>query len=108
MAETPPLIRVEVAYALPERQEIVALDVPRGTTARRAAELSGIDRLFPGLDLSTAEMGIFSKLLDGKVLPLPEDYVLEERDRVEIYRPLVLDPKEARLRRARKKSGKKG
>lgn len=95
-------IRVEVAYARPERQRIIELLVDRGTTALEAARLSNIAAEFPEIDLGQADMGIFSRPLDGKAMPAPSEYVLEERDRVEIYRPLLLDPKEARLERARK------
>jgi putative ubiquitin-RnfH superfamily antitoxin RatB of RatAB toxin-antitoxin module len=96
------LLTVEVAYALPERQRIVTLTVPAGTTALEAVRLSGIAGDFTEIDPETAEMGIFAKPLDGKTLPLPTDYVLGERDRVEIYRPLVIDPKAARQARAAK------
>jgi uncharacterized protein len=93
----PQQIAVEVAYALPERQRIVALRVPVGTTVLAAAERSGIARLFEGLDLATAKMGIF-----GKLIAEPRSHVLADGDRVEIYRPLEADPKEARKARARK------
>ncbi len=93
-------IRVEVAYALPERQCIVVLNVPHGTTAFEAVIKSGITAEFPDIDPDNADMGIFSHNLDGKSLPLPRDYRLQAGDRVEIYRPLLLDPKEARLLRA--------
>ncbi|MGV3591336.1 MAG: RnfH family protein [Gammaproteobacteria bacterium] len=106
------LLTVEVAYALPQRQRIVTLTVPRGTTALEAVRLSGIADEFPEIDPETAEMGIFAKALDGRTLPLPGDYQLAERDRVEIYRPLLIDPKEARQARAAKlraaKAGKDG
>lgn len=94
------LIRVEVAYALPERQRIIALQVPEGCTAYEAVQKSGITLEFPAIDPDSADMGIFAKNLDGKVLPLPKDYVLREKDRVEIYRPLIADPKAARQARA--------
>lgn len=94
------LISVEVAYALPERQLIVALQVERGCTALQAVKLSGIAREFPEITPDTADMGIFSRSLDGKVLPLPNEYVLQSGDRVEIYRPLLADPKVTRLQRA--------
>jgi len=90
-------IAVEVAYALPERQRILALKVPAGTTMLDAAERSGIARLFEGLDLASAKMGIF-----GKAVADPRVHVLADGDRVEIYRPLTADPKEARKARARK------
>lgn len=91
------LIRVEVAYALPERQRIVSLEVPQGTTVFEVAERSGITTLFDGIDLATAKMGIF-----GKLVATPRTQVLEDGDRVEIYRPLLADPKEARKARVRK------
>jgi uncharacterized protein len=94
------MITVEVAYALPERQRIVALEVKPGCTAYEAVLQSGILKEFPEIDPEQADMGIFSHNLDGKSLPLPKDYQLKPRDRVEIYRPLLLDPKQARLLRA--------
>ncbi len=100
MSEHPDLISVEVAYALPERQRIITLQVARGTTALAAVELSGIVTEFPEIDPHSAAMGIFSRPLDGKASPLPQDYVLSERDRVEIYPPLLIDPMQARLLRA--------
>lgn len=100
MAKSESLITVEVAYALPQRQRILSVQVPAGTTALQAARLSGITREFPDIDLDAADMGVFSKNLDGKTLPLPADYVLKPRDRVEIYRPLIADPKAARAQRA--------
>lgn len=100
-------IMVEVAYALPDRQRILTLEVSRGTTAFEAVVKSGITHEFPEIDLATATMGVFAKILDGKVLPSPKDYQLKPRDRVEIYRPLIADPKIARAQRAaRAKQGK--
>jgi putative ubiquitin-RnfH superfamily antitoxin RatB of RatAB toxin-antitoxin module len=96
------LITVEVAYALPHRQKIVELLVEPGTTALQAVERSGIQRLFPEIDLATAKMGIFGQALGTKGLGLPHEHVLHPGDRVEIYRPLVSDPKEARRKRAEK------
>lgn len=93
---------VEVAYALPQRQRIISLQVPAGCTAYEAVLRSGIVREFPELDPETADMGIFARNLDGKVLPLPKEYRLKPRDRVEIYRPLLADPKAARQARAAK------
>ena len=94
------LLKVEVAYALPERQRIVALEVMAGCTAYEAVLQSGIVNDFPEIDPDHADMGVFSRNLDGKGLPLPKDYQLREGDRVEVYRPLLLDPKHARLLRA--------
>ncbi len=100
MSEAPELLRVEVAYALPDRQRIIELEVPPGTTALQAVEQSGIAAEFPEIETQTASMGIFSRLLDGRLKPLPADYVLQARDRVEVYRPLQIDPKQARRARA--------
>ncbi len=97
------VIEVEVAYATPERQEIIALQVPVGTTAYEAVQRSEITAMFPEINLDTDPMGIFSQPMDGKKLPLAAEYVLDNRDRVEIYRPLQIDPKQARLERAAKK-----
>lgn len=95
-------ITVEVAYAEPDQQKIVSLQVPPGTTARAAARLSGISELFPTLDVDSDPMGIFSQVLGSKGLPGPDEYVLQPMDRVEIYRPLLADPKEVRKQRAAK------
>ena len=88
-------IPVEVAYALPDKQAIVPLQVPRGTTAQGAVALSGIEEQFPGLATAGADLGVFGKAVE------PERK-LEAGDRVEIYRPLLADPKEARKQRAAK------
>lgn len=86
-------IRVEVAYALPQRQDILALALPAGSTVRQAIEASGIRELYPEIDLSIQKVGIF-----GRLAKLEE--VLRHGDRVEIYRPLKADPKEVRRRLA--------
>lgn len=93
-------ILVEVAFATPTKQLIVPLTVPLGTTALQAVVLSKIQEEFEEIDLDTMPMGIFSRLLDGKGRPTAKDYVLQLRDRVEIYRPLTIDPMQARLDRA--------
>jgi putative ubiquitin-RnfH superfamily antitoxin RatB of RatAB toxin-antitoxin module len=93
-------ILVEVAFATPSKQLIVPLTVPIGTTAYQAAVLSNIKDEFDEIDLDAMPMGIFSKLLDGKGRPTAKEYVLQIRDRVEIYRPLTIDPMQARLNRA--------
>ena len=90
------LIRVEVAYALPDEQKIISLEVAPGTTAFDAAGKSGIDRQFGGLSLDECDMGVFGKVVK------PRDYCLKAGDRVEIYRPLKADPKEVRKKRAAK------
>jgi uncharacterized protein len=86
-------ILVEVAYALPQQQVILELMVPQGTTAEQAVILSGITAKFPEIDLASNKLGIFGKLIKS-------DTALRERDRVEIYRPLIADPKEVRRQRA--------
>jgi putative ubiquitin-RnfH superfamily antitoxin RatB of RatAB toxin-antitoxin module len=91
-------MQVEVAYARPDRQEIVPVKVPAGTTALEAARLSGITDLFPEIELDNTDMGVF-----GKVIKDPSAHELREGDRVELYRPLKIDPKQARLNRAKKK-----
>lgn len=91
------MIKVEVAYATPQKQKILALDVPQGTTVYQAAEMSGIVDEFPEINLEEAKMGLF-----GKAVRAPKDEVLREMDRVEIYRPLIIDPKVARANRAAK------
>lgn len=86
-------IMVEVAYALPEEQLIIPVRVPTGTTAEDAIKLSGVLQKFPEIDLAVNKFGIFGKLTKP-------DTVLRELDRVEIYRPLIADPKEVRRQRA--------
>lgn len=101
------MIRVEVAYALPEKQTLLSLSVPAGTTALEAVEQSGILVSFPQIDVNTDKMGVFSQVLGTKGLDDPASYKLRERDRVEIYRPLIADPKEVRRRRAEEAKAKK-
>ena len=86
-------IPVEVAYALPEEQVILKLQVEDGTTVRQAVEVSGILARFPEIDLEQNKLGIFGKLVKA-------DTTLRAKDRVEIYRPLIADPKEVRRQRA--------
>lgn len=88
---------VEVAYALPHKQKILSLTVPEGTTALQAVQQSGIQAHFPELDLEASALGIF-----GKAIPKPAERVLMSGERVEIYRPLIADPKEVRKQRAAK------
>ena len=88
---------VEIAYALPEEQVIISIKVPTIFNVQQAIEKSGIQKKFPGIDLSKNKVGIF-----GKKTTL--DQPLNDRDRIEIYRPLILDPKEMRRKRAAKKN----
>lgn len=99
-------ITVEVAYGNPQKQLIISLQVPLGTTAIEAVLLSKITEEFAAIDPVKDPMGIFSKPLDGKTRPEPQDYVLEAGDRIEIYRPLLIDPKQARLARAKESKEK--
>lgn len=86
-------IRVEVAYAAPGEQCLVELDVPSGTTAGEAIRLSGILDRYPGID--TASIGVFGEHVG-------HERRLEDGDRVEIYRPLIADPREVRREMARR------
>lgn len=90
---------VEVAYAKPEKQQILRVVVSEGATAFEAAAQSGIVSVFPEIDLESVDMGIF-----GKAIKAPKTHQLRDGDRVELYRPLKIDPKQARLNRARKKA----
>ena len=94
MAEA--LIDVEVAYATPDQQMIVALKMAEGTTVEQAINASGLLDRFPEIDAADIKVGIF-----GNVCKL--DQQLRKDDRVEIYRPLIHDPKEARRQRAVKR-----
>ncbi|NWA29057.1 RnfH family protein [Pseudomonas gingeri] len=95
MAE--PLIAIEVVYADVGRQCLRAVSVPAGTTLRAAVRLSGIAEQFPGLDVVGCPLGIF-----GKAMADADTRMVEEGDRIEIYRPLLADPKEVRRLRAEK------
>ena len=86
-------ITVEVAYALPHKQALLELQVTTGTTALEAARQSGVSQQFQGVDLDNAKFGIFGKVISPQ-------QVLREGDRVEVYRPLIADPKEVRKARA--------
>jgi putative ubiquitin-RnfH superfamily antitoxin RatB of RatAB toxin-antitoxin module len=89
-------ISVEVAYALPEKQRIVKLDVPQGTTALEAVTLSKLDEVFDELVVGPdLKIGVWGKVTTA-------DRVLATGERVEIYRPLLVDPKEVRKARAAK------
>ena len=86
-------MRVEVAYAAAERQVIVALDVDEGATVEVVLRQAAGDAAFEGLNLSRMPVGIYGKRVDRGRL-------LRPGDRIELYRSLLLDPKEARRRRA--------
>lgn len=97
MDEPRRLITVEVAYALPDAQPIIALEMDAGASVKEAIMRSGLLAVFPDIDLTVNKVGIFGKLTRLTA-------VLKERDRVEIYRPLLVDPKESRKQRAAQKN----
>jgi len=90
-------IHVEVVLATPEKQEIISLDIDVGSTVADAIEQSAILDKFPGFELDPGKVGIFASKVGL-------DQVLREGDRVEIYRPLIADPKEIRRQRALKQA----
>jgi putative ubiquitin-RnfH superfamily antitoxin RatB of RatAB toxin-antitoxin module len=87
-------MEIEVAYATADKQTLLSLEVPPGCTVAEAIGLSGIREVFPDMELDPKAVGIFSRKVSM-------DHELKEGDRVEIYRPLVVDPKEMRKQRAR-------
>ena len=87
-------MKIEVIYALPECQELLTLDLPEGSTALQAVEASGLLQKYPDIEPGGRnKLGVFAKLVKN-------DAVLRDRDRVEIYRPLIADPKEVRRQKA--------
>jgi putative ubiquitin-RnfH superfamily antitoxin RatB of RatAB toxin-antitoxin module len=92
-------IDITVAYANPQKQECISLKIPRGSTILQAIEQSGILQLFPEIDLTQNKIGIFSQ-------PKNLSDFVHPGDRVEIYRPLLIDPKDARKARALKTNKK--
>jgi hypothetical protein len=88
-------LTVEVCCALVGEQTLIRIDLPAGATLQQAIDASGILERFPSIDLNTQKVGVF-----GKLKPL--DTVLADHDRVEIYRPLLVDPKVSRQRRVEK------
>ncbi len=86
-------ITVEVVFALAERQQLVTVAVVPGTTAIEAVDQSGIADQFPDQDLAACSLGIWGRLIEDGQLP-------QDGDRIEIYRPLLIDPRDARRRLA--------
>jgi putative ubiquitin-RnfH superfamily antitoxin RatB of RatAB toxin-antitoxin module len=86
-------INIEVVYALPEEQVLLRKSVPAGTTVADAIQASGVLVKHPEIDLARNKLGIFGKLTKA-------DAVVRDKDRIEIYRPLIADPKEVRRKRA--------
>ena len=87
-------ITVELIYIKPGSQNSLTLEMPLGSNIRQVINSSGLLQCFPEIDLSVNKVGVFSKIK-------PLDYVLSAGDRVEIYRPLLVDPKESRRRRVK-------
>ncbi|MBE9609421.1 RnfH family protein [Chitinilyticum piscinae] len=85
-------ITVEVVYATQAKQTLLSVKVEEGCTAREAVERSGILAEYPEIDLARNKLGIFAKAVKAET-------VLRDKDRVEIYRPLIADPKEVRRQR---------
>lgn len=94
------LITVEVAYALPDEQVILSLEAPANISVEQAIKRSGILERYPQINLDTDKVGIF-----GKICKL--DATLNHKDRIEIYRPLIADPKESRRQKAEMEKKKK-
>lgn len=88
-------MKIQIVYATPDQQSIVELDVPDGTTVFEAAVQSGLANQFPDIDLDTIPMGIF-----GVRVKTATTTILHPGDRVELYRSLLVDPKESRRTRA--------
>lgn len=95
-AGNPKLVRVEVVYARSGEQALVSLEVEEGTSAREAIERSGILQRYPEIRLAQGYIGIFGKVVGP-------NSVLRDGDRIEIYRPLIVDPKQARRTRAERR-----
>ena len=89
------LIHIEVVYGTPTKQELLSVPVSPGTTVEQAIVESGIMELFPEIDLKKNKVGIWNR-----AAKLSEE--LHDLDRIEVYRPLIADPKEVRKRRAEK------
>lgn len=95
MSQEPDVISIEVAYATVDEQVILALQASPGITVGEAIHRSGIQQRFPEIDLMRQKVGIFSR-------PVELTQALRHKDRVEIYRPLIADPKEMRRQRAKR------
>jgi uncharacterized protein len=93
-------IDIEVVYSLPDAQYRIELNLPSGSTALGALEHSGFVDRFPGIDPETCRLGVFGRIVR-------RDHVLSDGQRLEIYRPLMRDPKEARRKRAADNRGVK-
>ena len=95
----PGKVVVEVAYALPQKQYLQRVTLEEGATVEQAILASGILALRDDIDLAKNKVGIYSR-------PVKLQDVVQDGDRVEIYRPLIADPKELRRQRAEKSAAK--
>jgi putative ubiquitin-RnfH superfamily antitoxin RatB of RatAB toxin-antitoxin module len=93
-------MQIEVAYALPDEAFLQSFEIDNSTSVNEAIEISGVLKKYPEIDLKVNQIGVF-----GKVIAL--DYKLRDKDRIEIYRPLISDPKEVRKRKAAEREAKK-
>jgi putative ubiquitin-RnfH superfamily antitoxin RatB of RatAB toxin-antitoxin module len=93
-------MQIEVAYALPDEAFLQSFEIDNSTSVNEAIEISGVLKKYPEIDLKVNQIGVF-----GKVIAL--DYKLRDKDRIEIYRPLIADPKEVRKRKAAEREAKK-
>ena len=93
-------VAIEVVFVVPEKEEVIQVEVPSGTLIRDAVRLSCIESLFPSYDLSTLSVGVWNEVK-------PEGYVVQVGDRVEVYRSLINNAKDARRRRAETQANKK-
>ncbi|WP_223788878.1 RnfH family protein [Marinicella meishanensis] len=87
------MAQIELIYATPEAQELIQLEVPDGSTIEACIEASGVQQQHPEIDLQQMKVGVFSQIK-------PLSHVVQDGDRVEIYRPLIADPKAVRRKRA--------
>jgi len=90
-------MRVEIAFGTAERQILIALEVEEGATADQVRQAAAASEAFAGIPLESLAMGVFGR-------PVDDDAVLKTGDRLELYRPLTMDPKEARRRRTQRSS----
>jgi putative ubiquitin-RnfH superfamily antitoxin RatB of RatAB toxin-antitoxin module len=92
-------INIEVAYATPAKQSLIELTVPKGSTVEQGILASGITDIHPEIDLKTAKVGVWNRVCKPSV-------ELQDGDRIEVYRPLIADPKAMRRERAAKKAAR--
>ena len=93
-------VAIEVVFAVPEKQQVIQLEVPQGTLIRDAIRLSCIESHFPNYDFSILPVGVWMEVK-------PRTYVVQSGDRIQIYRSLITNAKDARRRRAEIQASKK-